>query len=194
MLYLKSTILALTIYTAISGHAQTAGEFGDTFIAEQLEKSRVNPDSHVVLELHQPIEVVFQALLFELADYSEDVRSIDFDNTNSISAGTVNVGSRRISTMVDSSTLVQRLIYYDPPNSFAYFTEMLESSVNAPLDYSIGHYLFSEQPKGQTTAEVSAVYKPSSRLMAYLVRFAFRRAFENDFKSAENYLNNREKD
>ena len=70
---------------------------------------------------------------------------------------------------------------------------MSESTISAPIDYSIGLYKFSEQANGRTTVEVSAAYKPSSRLTAFLVRFAFNRAFKQDFGRAEKYLNSIER-
>jgi hypothetical protein len=186
---LSKAVSIFVACVALSSHAQSANEFSESFIREQLEKAKIEPNNRVLLDIDQPIEVVFQALLAELPDYSDDVVSILFDNSNSLSRDELGIGSRRISTMENEDILVQKIILFDPPNSFAYFTEMSESTVNAPIDYSIGHYQLTEQANGRTAVEVSAVFRPSSRLTAFLVRFAFNRAFEQDFKNTEEYLN-----
>lgn len=183
----------LLVLLALSSHAQPADEFSDSFISEQLAKAKNDPNNRVVLDIDQPIEVVYRALLSELSSYSDDVVSTTFDNSRSSRLNELDTGSRRITTMENTNILVQKIILFDPPNSFGYFTEMSESTVNAPLDYSIGHYQLSEQANGRTTVEVSAVYRPSSRLTAFLVRFAFNRAFEQDFRRTEEYLNSIER-
>jgi len=174
---------------ALSSHAQPANEFSDSFIREQFEKAKSDPNNRVLLDIDQSIEMVFQALLAELPDYSDDIISTLFDNSNSLRRDELDIGSRRISTMENEDILIQKIILFDPPNSFAYFTEMSESTVNAPIDYSIGLYQLTEQANGRTAVKVSAVFRPSSRLTAFLVRFAFNRAFEQDFKNTEEYLN-----
>jgi hypothetical protein len=186
---LSKAISIFAACVALSNHALPANEFSDSFIREQFEKAKSEPNNRVLLDIDQPIEVVFQALLAELPNYSDDVVSTLFDNSNSLSRNELDVGSRRISTMENEDILVQKIILFDPPNSFAYFTQMSESTVNAPIDYSIGHYQLTEQANGRTTVQVSAVFRPSSRLTAFLVRFAFNRAFEQDFKNSEEYLN-----
>ena len=174
---------------ALSSHAQPAKEFGDSFIGEQLEKAKNLPNNRIVFQVDQAIDSVFRALLSELPNYSDEVLGLTFDNSESLTPGEVNLGSRRISVMRDENKLVQKIIEFDPPNSFAYFTEMSQSTVNAPLDYSVGYYRFSRQSEDRTTIEVSAVYEASSRLTGFLVRLGFRRAFNKDFKKAEEYLN-----
>ena len=178
---------------ALSSHAQPAEEFDDSFINAQLEKAKIDPNNSVTLDIDQPIEVVYRALLSELPSYSDGVVSTLFDNSYSISRSELDIGSKRISTMEDANILVQKIILFDPPNSFAYFTEMSESTISAPLDYSIGHYQLSEQANGRTSVEVSTVYKSNSRLTAFLVKLAFNRAFKQDFRKAEEYLNSIER-
>jgi hypothetical protein len=190
---LSKAVSILLLCVTLPSHAQPANEFSDSFIGEQLAKAQSDPNNRVVLDIDQPIEVVYRALLAELPSYSDDVVSTLFDNSNSLSDSEPGAGSRRISTMANADILVQKIILFDPPNSFAYFTEMSESTIGAPLDYSIGLYKLSEQTNGRTTVEVSATYKSSSRLTAFLVRFAFNRAFEQDFRRAEEYLNSIER-
>jgi|TARA_B110000467_G_C18335180_1_gene496919 hypothetical protein len=186
---LSKAVSIFVACVALSSHAQSANEFSDSFIREQFEKAKSDPDNRVLLDIDQSIEMVFQALLAELPDYSDDIISTLFDNSNSLRRDELDIGSRRISTMENEDILIQKIILFDPPNSFAYFTEMSESTVNAPIDYSIGLYQLTEQANGRTAVKVSAVFRPSSRLTAFLVRFAFNRAFEQDFKNTEEYLN-----
>tara|TARA_B110000495_G_C23031830_1_gene614788 strand:- start:314 stop:898 length:585 start_codon:yes stop_codon:yes gene_type:complete len=186
---LSKAVSIFVACVALSSHAQSANEFSDSFIREQFEKAKSDPNNRVLLDIDQSIEMVFQALLAELPDYSDDIISTLFDNSNSLRRDELDIGSRRISTMENEDILIQKIILFDPPNSFAYFTEMSESTVNAPIDYSIGLYQLTEQANGRTAVKVSAVFRPSSRLTAFLVRFAFNRAFEQDFKNTEEYLN-----
>lgn len=166
-----------------------ASDYDNQFVRAELERARINPDDSTTLDVAQPIEVVFDALLTRLAEYSEDIAGISFDHSGAENTGELGVGSLRITTMDDGTRLVQRIITFDPPREFAYFTDMSLSSVTAPIDYSIGHYSFTDRRDGRVGALVSVVYKPSSRLTAFLVRLGFSRALSRDFRKAENYLN-----
>ncbi|GJM11675.1 MAG: hypothetical protein DHS20C12_00780 [Pseudohongiella sp.] len=166
-----------------------ASEYSEQLIDAELARARQDPDNSTTLNVFQPIELVFDALLARLAEYSEDIESIEFDNNGSDGALTLGVGSERITTMEDGKRLIQRIVVFDPPNTFAYFTDMAKSTVSAPIDYSIGYYSFSEQQDGSVEARVSMTYKPSSRLTSFLVRLGFSRALSSDFRKAEAYLN-----
>ena len=181
-------IIALS-YTSDSVHAQLEEEFSDSFIEAQLQKAKAEPKNRIVFEVKQPIDSVFRALLSELPNYSDSVARLTFNNSKSLILDEISLGSRRISVMENGDLLIQKIIEFDPPNSFAYFTEMSASTVSAPLNYSIGYYRFTEQADGGTAVEVSAVWEASSRLTAFLVRLGFGRAFANDFSEAEKYLN-----
>jgi len=166
-----------------------ASEYDSQFVRAELERARINPDDSTTLSVAQPIEIVFDALLTRLAEYTEDIAGISFDHGGAENTGKLGVGSLRITTMDDGTRLVQRIIAFDPPREFAYFTDMSLSSVRAPIDYSIGHYSFTEQQDGRVEALVSVAYRPSSRLTAFLVRLGFSRALSRDFRKAEDYLN-----
>ena len=180
---------SLVFCTPMVVYAQAAIEFDDSFIEEQLELLKNEPSNRVVLDIDLPIEEVFSALLSGLPNYSDDVIELRFDNSQSLKKDSIGVGSRRFSTMDNEGILVQKIVAYDPPNTFSYFTEMSRSTVSIPIDFSLGHYELSVQADGRTRAEVSALYKASSRLTGFLVRLLFNRAFEQDFKKAEAYLN-----
>lgn len=165
-----------------------ASDYDSQFVRAELERARINPDDSTTLSVAQPIEIVFDALLTRLAEYSEDIAGISFDHGGAVNTGELGMGSLRITTMDDGTRLVQRIIAFDPPREFAYFTDMSLSSVRAPIDYSIGHYSFTEQQDGRVEALVSVAYRPSSRLTAFLVRLGFSRALSRDFRKAESYL------
>jgi hypothetical protein len=186
----RTIFLLIAIFSiGSSSHAQLEGAYSDSFIAEQLRNAKNTPNNQIVFEVNQPIDIVFTALLSELPNYSDEVLRLTFDNSKSLIPGKINLGSRRISVMKNEERLVQKIIKFDPPNSFAYFTEMSQSTVNVPLDYSVGYYHFTEHTKGETKIKVSTVYKASSRLTGFLVRLGFKRAFNKDFEKAEMYLN-----
>ena len=86
--------------------------------------------------------------------------------------------------MENGELLAQRFLLYDPPNTYAYFTDMESSSVKVPLSYSIAHYEFTSITREKTRFEVSVGYQSSSRLLSFFVRRVFNSALANDFESA----------
>ena len=190
----KSPVNYCAIFLAVfaclcSSTLAAASDYDNQFVLSELERAKSSPDNSTMLDVDQPIELVFDALLTRLAEYSENIVSISFDHSAAERTGSLGVGSERITTMDDGKRLVQRIIVFESPNTFAYFTDMAKSTVRVPIDYSIGYYEFSEQRDGRVKAKVSVVYEPSSRLTAFLVRLGFNRALSRDFQKAEEYLN-----
>ena len=182
-------LLSVILISLSPSQLAAAEKFDGQFIAAEVARAIASPDNTVEIIVAQPIDLVFDALLSRLAEYSESISDISFDNSNSQNSEAVGVGSQRITTMDDGKRLVQRIIIFEPPNTFAYFTDMAKSTVSVPIGYSIGYYQFSELQDKTVKAEVSVAYKPSSRLTAFLVRLGFNRALSRDFKKAEEYLN-----
>ena len=182
-------LLSVILISLSPSQLAAAEKFDGQFIAAEVARAIASPDNTVEIIVAQPIGVVFDALLSRLAEYSESISDISFDNSNSQNSEAVGVGSQRITTMDDGTRLVQRIIIFEPPNTFAYFTDMAKSTVSVPIGYSIGYYQFSELQDKTVKAEVSVAYKPSSRLTAFLVRLGFNRALSRDFQKAEEYLN-----
>lgn len=169
--------------------AASAAEYSSDFIRSEVLRAEENPDSGTSIRVDMAIELVFDALLSRLDEYTEDVASVSFEHDSSSMPGALGVGSERITTMTDGNILVQRIVTYRPPEEFAYFTDMALSTVSVPIDYSVGHYRFIELDDDIVEARVSVAYKPSSRLTALLVRIGFNRALTRDFRNAEAYLN-----
>ena len=65
---------------------------------------------------------------------------------------------------------------------------MEESTLQAPLNYSLARYEFSEPDEGKTLVRVSVVYEPSSRLLAFFVRRVFNSALRKDFQRAREII------
>ena len=187
--HLFRTLHCLAVFFLLPAQLLLASEYNQQFIDAELERTIVNPDNRTAIEVDQPIGLVFDALLSRLAEYTENITRIDFDHSSAADPATLSIGSERITTMDDGRKLVQRIIIFEPPNRFAYFTDMSLSTVNVPIDYSIGYYTFAEQSDGKTAATVAVAYKPSSRLTAFLVRLGFNRALSKDFEKAQAYLN-----
>jgi ribosome-associated toxin RatA of RatAB toxin-antitoxin module len=190
----SSMIRLVIIFLLLSASLSTftisaASEFDAGFISLQLERAQKEPDHRVYLEIKLPKEEVFNALLSQLHEYSGDISSITFRHPNSSLSDNPVIGSIRISTMDNDEILAQRIISFDPPNHFAYFTDIEKSTVDVPLDYTIGHYRFIEDADGHTNVQISVVYQPSSSLTSFLVRRIFNRAMDRDFEKAEEYLN-----
>lgn len=187
--HLFRTLHCLAVFFLVPAQLLLASEYDQQFIDAELERTIVNPDNSTAIKVDQPIGLVFDALLSRLAEYTENITRIDFDHSSAADPATLSIGSERITTMDDGRKLVQRIIIFEPPNRFAYFTDMSLSTVNVPIDYSIGYYTFAEQSDGKTAATVAVAYKPSSRLTAFLVRLGFNRALSKDFGKAQAYLN-----
>ncbi len=187
--HLFRTLHCLAVFFLLPAQLLLASEYDQQFIDAELERTIVNPDNSTAIEVDQPIGIVFDALLSRLAEYTENITRIDFDHSSAADPTALSIGSERITTMDDGRKLVQRIIIFEPPNRFAYFTDMSLSTVNVPIDYSIGYYTFAEQSDGKTAATVAVAYKPSSRLTAFLVRLGFNRALSKDFEKAQAYLN-----
>ena len=187
--HLFRTLHCLAVFFLLPAQLLLASEYDQQFIDAELERTIVNPDNSTAIKVDQPIGLVFDALLSRLAEYTENITRIDFDHSSAADPATLSIGSERITTMDDGRKLVQRIIIFEPPNRFAYFTDMSLSTVNVPIDYSIGYYTFAEQSDGKTAATVAVAYKPSSRLTAFLVRLGFNRALSKDFGKAQAYLN-----
>jgi hypothetical protein len=187
--HLFRTLHCLAVFFLLPAQLLLASEYDQQFIDAELKRTIVNPDNSTAIKVDQPIGLVFDALLSRLAEYTENITRIDFDHSSAADPATLSIGSERITTMDDGRKLVQRIIIFEPPNRFAYFTDMSLSTVNVPIDYSIGYYTFAEQSDGKTAATVAVAYKPSSRLTAFLVRLGFNRALSKDFEKAQAYLN-----
>lgn len=181
-------IITIIILVVCSGSAPAAD---DELIQRELLRASNDPDNSTTIVVQQPVALVFDALLRRLAEYSEEVARIDFDHGDAETPGTLGIGSLRITTMEDGGTLVQRIVLFEPPRRFAYYTDMSLSTVSVPIDYSVGFYSFVEG-EDAVTATVSVAYQPSSRLTAFLVRIGFNRALARDFARAEAYLNSLE--
>jgi len=183
------TVLCGSVLLTCLAPAAAAENFSAQFIAAQLERAHLEPDHRVTIEVNQPLEVVFDVLLKRLADYSDDVVSISFVDADKTTQSNPGVGSERITTLANGDKLVQRLLLFEAPYRFAYFTDMNKSTASVPIQYSIGHYVFEDLGNGKTRAQISVAYAPSSRLLSLFVRAGFSRALQRDFANAEKFLN-----
>lgn len=161
----------------------TAAETDESFIARELERTHSDPDTVVTIAINAPVEFVFDLLLYRLEDYVTDAVNVAFDHADSASPAALDSGSERITTMENGEILVQRFLQFQPPQGFAYFTDMEQSTVAAPLRYSLARYELTDNGEG-TVLRVAVVYQSSSRLLAFFVRRAFNSALQRDFEKA----------
>ena len=138
---------------------------------------------------------MFNFLSLRLNEYVEGARAIEFNHSNSEASGKLDVGSIRKLTMENDAYLIQKFLQFQLHIGYAYFTDMDESTLEAPLNYSLSRYEFSETKEGQTIVRISVVYQSSSRLLSYFVRRAFSSSLRRDFERAAeaiefNYRNN----
>ncbi len=161
----------------------------EAFIESELQRAATAPDSQISITVDVPIDQAFNTLLTRVHDFSETATALEFNHINSITPGKLNIGSERITSMEDGTKLSQKIIAFNPPLFFVYFTDMDKSTVDVALSHTIGYYTLQKNENDSTTADISVAYKPSSRFTGFIVRRLFNRAFQKDFKNAEALLN-----
>jgi len=174
-LFLVSTLFA----------AETLNE---AFIAQELQRTQSAPDSVASVSIAAPIDFVFEFLVRRPDDYTADAVGVAFDHAGSDTPGELGRGSVRTISMNNGETLFQRFLMLNPPAMYVYLTDMAKSTVSLPLNYSIARYELSEMADGSTMLQVALVYEPSSRLLAFFVRRAFRSALQRDFEQAAELI------
>jgi len=193
MKYQQKALLSFCLIvtaSAASSVSLAAEEFTAAFIQSELQRAQEEPDSKVTFEINAPISFVYDFLVNRLDDYVTDAASIEFDHQDSRTTNAIDAGSQRQILMNNGDTLIQRFLSYKPPNQFAYFVDMEQSTVSAPLSYSISHYQLTQLGNDRTTLTVGAVFQSSSRILGYFVRRGFNNAFTNDFEKAKFAIEN----
>jgi hypothetical protein len=160
----------------------------DSLIIQELERAQNEPDSATEVVIDAPIDYVFTFLTTRLHDYVADATAVEFDHSGSPRSDQLGKGSIRTATMQNGELLVQRFLLMDPPREFAYHTDMQRSTLEAPLQYSVGRYRLTELNERQTRLHVAVTYRPTSRLFGFIVRRAFSSALRRDFERAAGII------
>ncbi|MFZ8955513.1 MAG: SRPBCC family protein [Pseudohongiellaceae bacterium] len=160
----------------------------DSLIIQELERAQTEPDSATEVMIDAPIDYVFTFLTTRLHDYVADATAVEFDHSGSPRSEQLGKGSIRTATMQNGELLVQRFLLMDPPREFAYHTDMQRSTLEAPLQYSVGRYRLTELNERQTRLNVAVTYRATSRLFGFIVRRAFSSALRRDFERAAGII------
>lgn len=160
----------------------------DGLIIQELERAQTEPDSATEVVVDAPIDYVFNFLTTRLHDYVADATAVEFDHSGSPRSEQLGKGSIRTATMQNGELLVQRFLLMDPPREFAYHTDMQRSTLEAPLQYSVGRYRLTELNERQTRLHVAVTYRATSRLFGFIVRRAFSSALRRDFERAAGII------
>ena len=160
----------------------------DSLIIQELERAQTEPDSATEVMIDAPIDYVFTFLTTRLHDYVADATAVEFDHSGSPRSEQLGKGSIRTATMLNGELLVQRFLLMDPPREFAYHTDMQRSTLEAPLQYSVGRYRLTELNERQTRLNVAVTYRATSRLFGFIVRRAFSSALRRDFERAAGII------
>ena len=160
----------------------------DSLIAQELERAQTKPDSATEVVIDAPADYVFTFLTTRLHDYVVDANTLEFDHSGSPRSDQLGEGSVRTATMQNGELLVQRFLLLDPPREFAYHTDMQRSTLEAPLQYSVGRYQLTELNERQTRLNVAVTYRATSRLFGFIVRRAFSSALRRDFERAAGII------
>ena len=157
-------------------------------ITQELERAHTEPDSTTEVVINAPADYVFTFLTTRLHDYVADANSLEFDHSGSSRSDQLGKGSVRTVIMQNGELLVQRFLLMDPPREFAYHTDMQRSTLEAPLQYSVGRYRLTELNERQTRLKVAVTYRATSRLFGFVVRRAFSSALRRDFEGAADII------
>lgn len=160
----------------------------DSLIIQELERAQTEPDSATEVMIDAPIDYVFTFLTTRLHDYVADATAVEFDHSGSPRSEQLGKGSIRTATMQNGELLVQRFLLMDPPREFAYHTDMQRSTLEAPLQYSVGSYRLTELNERQTRLNVAVTYRATSRLFGFIVRRTFSSALRRDFERAAGII------
>ena len=177
----------LAVMPASPAGAQT---IPDGLITQELERAQTEPDSTTEVVINAPADYVFTFLTTRLHDYVADASALEFDHSGSTRSDQLGAGSIRTAIMQNGELLVQRFLLMDSPREFAYHTDMQRSTLEAPLQYSVGRYRLTELNKRQTRLNVSVTYRATSRLFGFIVRRAFSSALRRDFDRAAGIISN----
>ncbi|MEC7581685.1 MAG: SRPBCC family protein, partial [Pseudomonadota bacterium] len=177
----------LTVMPASPAGSQT---IPDGLIIQELERAQTEPDSATEVVIDAPVNYVFTFLTTRLHEYVADATALEFDHSGSLRSDQLGEGSVRTATMQNGELLVQRFLLMAPPREFAYHTDMQRSTLEAPLQYSVGRYRLTELNKRQTRLNVSVTYRATSRLFGFIVRRAFSSALRRDFDRAAGIISN----
>ena len=162
----------------------------EELITLELERAQTEPDSATEVVIDAPADYVFTFLTTRLHDYVADASALEFDHSGSNRSDQLGEGSIRTAIMQNGELLVQRFLLMDSPREFAYHTDMQRSTLEAPLQYSVGRYRLTELNKRQTRLNVSVTYRATSRLFGFIVRRAFSSALRRDFDRAAGIISN----
>ena len=190
----RKSLILLFVYL-LTLNTFYAQEIDSKIIEQELSRVEVNPDQSIEISINAPVRYVFDFLSTRLNEYVEGASAVEFNHSDSEVMGELNIGSIRKLKMENNDFLVQRFLQFKPPYRYAYFTDMENSTLEAPLNYSLARYEFTESSKEETLVRISVVYESSSRLLAFFVRRAFNSSLRKDFNRAAetiefNYRNN----
>ncbi len=185
ILCIRFLLAFLAVLPAAPAGSQT---IPDALIIQELERAQTEPDSATEVVIDAPIDYVFTFLTTRLHDYVAGATAVEFDHSGSPRSDQLGKGSIRTATMQNGELLVQRFLLMAPPKEFAYHTDMQRSTLEAPLQYSVGRYRLTELNERQTRLNVAVTYRPTSRLFGFIVRRAFSSALRRDFERAAGII------
>jgi hypothetical protein len=185
ILCIRFLLAFLAVMPASPAGSQT---IPDGLIIQELERAQTEPDSATEVVIDAPIDYVFTFLTTRLSNYVADATAVEFDHSGSPRSDQLGKGSIRTATMQNGELLVQRFLLMDPPREFAYHTDMQRSTLEAPLQYSVGRYRLTELNERQTRLNVAVTYRATSRLFGFIVRRAFSSALRRDFERAAGII------
>lgn len=157
----------LSLPTAVALAAAIAIGLPIAGASAQSAPSHVEAPSLTEATLRRIVEMRFDAppaeiiplLLTRVDLFDPTIAEVRFDHSQSITPGELNVGSRRICIFSDGRELVEPILVYDPPHTYAYTVDAEASSMALPFSEIVLSYAFKPDADG-TLLTVSAFYDP----------------------------------
>ncbi|MEM8974946.1 MAG: SRPBCC family protein [Pseudomonadota bacterium] len=139
-----------------------------TAASAQTKSELVESQSLTTATFRRVIEVRFDAppvdiiplLLTRVDLFDPTIAEVRFDHSESITPGELNIGSRRICIFTDGRELVEPILVYNPPHTYAYTVDAEASTMTLPVSDIVLSYAFEPDGDGSLLT-VSAFYDPS---------------------------------
>lgn len=140
--------------------------------ADLSELAKAPLQYHLVMHFPESREAIFDFILNDVEAYVGPVIEAEVKNAGR----TVEVGSARHCTFRNGDVLVEPLLHYDYPSSYAYGVDEAASTRKLPVDNAMVHYTFEETASGGTLVSVRGYFEARG-MKRRLMKLVFDRTF-----------------
>ncbi|WP_299707056.1 SRPBCC family protein [uncultured Tateyamaria sp.] len=168
---------AIGVTSPLTANAQDWARSFDAAITKDITLRR-----NVSVRFDQAPAEILPLLLTRVDLYDPNIVEVRFDHSQSEVPGQFGVGSRRICVFADGRELVEPLVVYDPPYTYAYTVDADASTMNLPVRDIVLLYAFEANKTGGTDLTVQAYFDPripgTGPVIEPVLTGTFRRTFQ----------------